>query len=56
MNFFLTFFVKDLLEAYQKIFSRSDGIGYVDLDLKIRIFLQSEILLSPTNRPMGFRL
>jgi hypothetical protein len=42
--------------ALQKIYSRGDGIGYVDLDINIRIFLQKEIRLKPHVRPTGFRL
>ncbi len=45
-----------LKHSLQKIYSRGDGIGYVDLDIKIRLFLQKEIRLKPHVRPMGFRI
>ena len=45
----------DILRVVQKIWSRSDGIGFVDLDVKIRIFLQREIKQSSGRSPVGFR-
>ena len=47
--------VTDVLRAIQKIWSRADGIGYVDLDVKIRIFLQREIIQHPGRSPVGYR-
>jgi hypothetical protein len=42
-------------KAMVNVFPRATGMTSMDLDLKVRIFLQEGIVLSPRLRPVGFR-
>lgn len=47
--------LQDLNSAFEYLFPRIDGIGLVDLDIKIRIFLQAKVSFAITEGPRGFR-
>ena len=46
---------KMLSKAFDVVFPRAIGISHMDLDLKVRIFMQQAVTLPPGARPLGFR-